>query len=135
MSYDYQIGQVLTFDVYPAPVLGNNFQNVTVQGILNQESANQVVDTVGLHIKVWPWLEPQGTPNDPSQYNYIKIKTQSGSVTALGMPWINESTIQAITSQTITALISNVTASDIQGVQNALISNGYTAIDVSISSA
>ncbi|MBB5409337.1 hypothetical protein HDG34_003278 [Paraburkholderia sp. HC6.4b] len=135
MSYNYQIGQVLTFDVYPAPVLGNNFQNATVQGILNQESANQVIDTVGMHIKVWPWLEAQGTPNDPSQYNYIKIRTQSGSVTALGMPWINESTIRASTSQTITALIGNVTAGDIQGVQNALISNGYTAIDVSISSS
>jgi hypothetical protein len=133
MSYDYQIGQVLTFDVYPAPVLGNNFQNVTVQGILNQESANQVIDTVGLHIKVWPWLEPQGTPNDPAQYNYIKIRTQSGAVTALGMPWINESTMRATTSQTITALISNVTAGDVPAVQNALISNGFTAINVSVS--
>jgi hypothetical protein len=133
MAYNYQIGQVLSFDMYPAPVLGNNFENATVLAIMDQSTANQIIDTVGNHIKVYDYLKPQGTPNDPSQYNYIKIRTQSGIVTALGMPWINESTIVAATAQVITALISGVTAADIPRVQNALITNGFTNLKVTVS--
>jgi 2-keto-3-deoxy-6-phosphogluconate aldolase len=49
------------------------------------------------------------------------------------MPWINESTIKVWTAQTITAVISGVTASDIPAVQNALISNGFNHIAVTVS--
>jgi hypothetical protein len=131
MTYNYQLGQVLSFDVYPAVVLGNNFENATVLGLLDPGSANQVIDIVSNHAAVYPYL-PAGVPNDPTQYNYVKIRTQSGKITALGMPWINESTITATTNQVITAVIQGVTTSDIQGVQNALISNGYNNFAVSI---
>lgn len=133
MTYNYQLGQILSFDVYPSAVLGDNFQNVTVLSLLDPQSANQVIDIVGAHASVFPYL-PTGTPNDPTQYNYVKIRTASGQITAIGMPWINESTITATTNQVITATVSGVTASDVQGVQNALIANGYTQIHVVISS-
>jgi hypothetical protein len=133
MSYNYQIGQVISFDVYPAAILGNSFEYVTVLAIMDQSTANGIIDTVGNHIKMYPYLKPQGTPNDASQYNYIKVRTQSGAITALGMPWINESTIKVWTSQTITAVITGVTASDIPAVQNALISNGFPNISVTVS--
>lgn len=135
MTYNYQIGQVLSFDVYPAAVLGNNFQNVTVLGTLDPSSANQVIDIVGSHAAVFSSLlaAGQNVPNDPTQYNYIKIKTQAGQISALGMPWINESTITATTNQVITATISGVTAADVLGVQNALVANGYTQFKVTIS--
>lgn len=131
MTYPYQLGQVLSFDVFPASVLGNNFENATVLGLLDPSSANQIIDIVSNHAAVFPYL-PAGVPNDPTQYNYIKIRTQSGKITALGMPWINESTITATTNQVITAIISGVTTSDLQRVQNALISNGYNSISVTI---
>jgi hypothetical protein len=132
--YPYQIGQLLNFDVYATPVLGNNFENVTVLALLDPGSACQIIDIVGAHAAVYPYLQTAGlsVPNDPTQYNYIKIRTQSGEITALGMPWINNSTITATTNQVITATISGVTASDVQGVQNALIANGYTQIAVTI---
>jgi hypothetical protein len=135
MTYNYQLGQVLSFDTYAAQVLGNNFQGATVLGLLDPQSANQVIDIVGSHANVYPILQQAGIvlPNDPTQYNYVKLRTQSGKITALGMPWINESTITATTSQVITATISCVTSTDVQGVQNALISNGYTSINVVIS--
>ncbi|WP_144106665.1 phage DNA polymerase-associated SH3 family protein [Paraburkholderia sp. BCC1886] len=133
MSYNYQIGQVLSFSLYPTAVLGNSLDNVTVLGTLDQDSANAIIDTVGMYLKVAPYL-PSPVPTGADQYNYIKVKTSQGVITALGMPWINESTIVATTNQTITATISGVTASDVTGVQNALISNGYTNISVSINS-
>jgi hypothetical protein len=131
MTYAYQLGQILSFDVYPSAVLGDNFQNVTVLSLLDPQSANQIIDIVGMHANVYSSL-PAGTPNDPTQYNYVKIRTASGQISALGMPWINESTITSTTNQTITAIVSGVTASDVQGVQNALIANGYTNISVTI---
>jgi hypothetical protein len=134
MTYNYQLGQVLSFDVYPAQVLGNNFENVTILGLLDPQSANQIIDIVGSHAAVYPYLpSANNVPNDPTQYNYIKIRTQSGQISALGMPWVNESTISATTNQVITALVQGVTASDVQNVINALTTNGYPNISVTIS--
>lgn len=134
MTYPYQLGQLLSFDTYAAPALGNNFENVTVLSLLDPQSAAQLVDIVGMHAAVYPYLQQAGqnVPNDPTQYNWIKIRTQSGQISAIGMPWVNESTITATTNQVITAVISGVTAADVTGVQNALISNGYTQINVTI---
>ncbi len=135
MTYPYQLGQLLSFDTYAPQVLGNNFENVTILSLLDPQSAAQLVDIVGMHAAVYAYLQQVAglnVPNDPTQYNWIKIKTQSGQISALGMPWVNESTIVATTNQVITAVIQGVTASDVQGVQNALISNGYSQITVTI---
>lgn len=134
MTYNYQLGQTLSFDVYPAAVLGQSFENVTVLGLIDPGTANGSIDIIGMHAAVYPYLLQAGlnVPNDPTQYNYIKIRTQSGKVTVLGMPWINESTIVATTNQVITAVVSGVTAQDVQGIQNALIANGYNQFKVTI---
>lgn len=135
MTYNYQLGQVLSFDTNAAAVLGQSFANVTVLSLMDPQSANNVIDIVGMHRAVYPYLLQAGlnVPDDPTQYNYLKVRTQSGKVTCLGMPWINESTIQATTNQVITAVISGVTSQDVQGVQNALIANGYNQFKVTIS--
>jgi hypothetical protein len=134
MTYNYQLGQVLSFDTYAAQALGNNFEGATVLGLLDPQSANQVIDIVGSHASVYPYLLQANlsVPNDPTQYNYVKIKTQSGKITALGMPWINESTITSTTNQVITAIVQGVTSADIQTIQNALITNGYNNFAVTI---
>jgi hypothetical protein len=134
MTYNYQLGQILSFDTNAASVLGQSFENVTVLSLMDPQSANNVIDIVGMHAAVYPLLVQAGlsVPNDPSQYNYLKIRTQAGKVTCLGMPWINESTITATTNQVITAVIAGVTAADVQGVQNALIANGYNQFKVTI---
>jgi hypothetical protein len=131
MSYNFQIREIYSFDVYPTSVLGNGFQNVTVLAVMDQETANQIVDTQALHVNVFPWL-PVGTPNNPNGYSYLKIRTANGEDTVLGVPWINEASISHVVSTTINVKVGNVQASDLPAIRDALLQNGFTAIELSV---
>jgi hypothetical protein len=132
MAYNFLIGQTYNFQVYPS-VLGNDWQNVKVTSVMSYEDAMKQQDVTSLHIKFYPYFGPQtNTPNDPSAYLYIKVKTQSGAVTILGVAWINDSSVQMVTAQTVTATIANVTPQDIPKIQAALAANGYNNVTVAI---
>ena len=72
-------------------------------------------------------------PNDPTQYNYLLVLTQSGTRTILGMPWIDESSISVVNAQTATAVIDGVTAQDLPLIRQALAANGYNNVALTIS--
>lgn len=123
---DFVLRKVYNFSVYPVNLLGDIFQNVTVMGILDEETARAFIDTVGRHKQFYPQL-PEGTPNDWTAYNYLKLKLENGDTTVIGIPWIRQDTVVEVTAQQIKAVIPNVTVADIPKIRNALLSNGYTA--------
>ena len=127
-----QIRSVYNFEVYPVPILGNNFKGVTVLALMDRETAAKEMDPQAMHINVYPYL-PAGTPNDPNGYDYVKIKTTANIVTILGLAWIKPESVQLVSSQTVTVKIGNVSANDIPRIRNALVQNGYNALDLSIS--
>lgn len=122
---------VYSFDVFPAALLGTDYKNVTVLAIMDAATANREIDIQALHAQIYPML-PVGTPNDPYGYDYVKIKTTAGNVTILGIAWINDTTVTLVQSNTITAVIGNVSAVDVLRIRNALIQNGYNNIALSI---
>lgn len=132
MSNPFQLKQVYSFDVYPISVLGNNFKNVTVVGLLDQEQANKEIDTQAIHVQVYPML-PAGTPNRADGYDYVKIKFPSGETTILGLAWINVDSIKTIQNSTITAKITGVTPGDVKRVRDALVQNGFNTLEISVS--
>lgn len=133
MSYPFQLKNVYNFDVYPSPILGNDFHNVTVLAILDYETALQTVDIPALHVSVYPHL-PAGTPDDPSQYDYVRIRTQNGNTTILGIPWINLDTVELRQSMSMTVIIEDVGSIDLERVRLALVQNGYNKIKLTLNS-
>ncbi|MNU19660.1 hypothetical protein D3C71_78930 [compost metagenome] len=129
--FNFEIRKIYSFDVYPAAVLGNGFQNVTVLAVMDQESANQLVDTQSLHVNVYPYL-PTGTPNRPDAYSWLKIRTANGETTVLGLPWINEASITEVNSTEINVKIGNVQASDVPAIVEALKQNGFVSLVVTV---
>lgn len=128
---DFVIKGVYSFNVYPVAVLGTAFENVTVMAVFDQETANaQGFDTVANHALVYPTLPP-GSPNDPSLYNYVKIRTPSGKTQILGLPWIIEDSVQTVQLGTISLKISNVNSSSQNKIRQILAANGYNAVDLS----
>jgi hypothetical protein len=133
MAYNFIIGQTYSFQVYPSNLLGNDWNNVKVTSIMSYDDAMKLKDVTSLHIKFYPYFGSQtNTPNDPSSYLYIKVKTQSGATTILGIPWIVDSSVVAVTAQTITATIANVTPQDVPKIQAALVANGYNNVSLTI---
>lgn len=129
MPYPFELKSVYNFDVYPSAILGTDFQNVTILAILDYETALQSVDLPALHVNVFPLL-PAGVPDDPSQYDYVKIKTSSGVNTILGIPWINLATLVLVVSRRMTVTIDGVSGDDVNRVQTCLAQNGYNNINI-----
>lgn len=131
MNYNFETNQVYTFDIYPRVYFDTNFNNVTVMGTVGHEIAAKYADIYALHAQVYPTL-PTGTPNDPRVFDYLMLKTATGSTTVIAKPWIKEDTIELIQAKTLVVTIDDVVASDISRIKNALLQNGYNKIDINI---
>lgn len=133
-EYPFKVRQVYSFTLYPATVLPGDFTNVTVMAILDYASALQLADIPAIHPNVFPYL-PSGTPNDPSQYDYVKVMLSSGVITVLGIPWINEATITLVQSLSATVTIEGVSNNDAPRILAALVQNGFNNVEVTINAA
>jgi len=130
MATTYKVRGVYSFEVYP-PRLGNLFQNVTVMAELDFDSANQEIDVQAMHADFRASVPD--IPADPRDYNYLKLRMPSGQITVIGIPWINDATVQEVTSNTIVAEISGgVTTADIPRIIAALGQNGYRTVKVTM---
>jgi hypothetical protein len=132
--YPFEVKKVYSFTLYPATVMPGDFTNVTVMAIMDYDSALQFADIPAIHPNVFPYL-PSGTPNDPTQYDYLKVKLSSGVVTVLGIPWINEATIALVRSLTANVVIEGVSNNDAPRILAALVQNGFNNVNVKIVSA
>lgn len=127
---NFQIDGIYSFEVYPTAIIGTNFKNVKVEGVINQSMAEALgFDTKALHAAVYPSL-PSSTVNDPSKYNYLKIKTPSGQTQILGLPWINMNTVQQINLGKFIIEIDNESSSSQQKILTTLAANGYKVTSI-----
>lgn len=125
------IGKTYSFSPYAPELLGNDFQNVVVMGIMDRVSANDYLDTIAWHKSIYPVLPP-GTPNDPNSFNYALFRTSTGVKVCLALAWIKEETVQLIEARTITAKIGNVGAADLDRIRNLLIAGNYNSVELTI---
>lgn len=108
MTTQYQIGSTYSFNVYPVAQLGNNFQNVKALALLDASTVQQLgVDIWAMHKNIYPSL-PAGTPNDPTQFQYLRIKLQSGTSTIVAIPWIDDSSVTLVSAKTLQVTLGNL---------------------------
>lgn len=121
------IGKIINFEVYPAVILGTTFDRVEVLAFLDAQSAQQFIDPATLHANVYPTL-PGGVPNRFDGYPYVKLRLSNGTITCLGLPWINNASISYEENVTYLIRVSNAGGTDYDRLRLALISNGYNDI-------
>jgi hypothetical protein len=123
---------VVNFSVYPSAILAANFTSVRVEAIIDAETARLLgFDPWSMHVNVYPTL-PEGVPDDPNDYLFVRVKFNSGETTILGIPWIREDSIEQVSYTTISLKIPNVGPGDVDKVVKALSANGYSASDVKL---
>lgn len=132
MSTSYQIKKAYTFGVYAPSILSDDFKNVTVVAMMDSDSASKEIDIYSLHAQVYPLL-PSGTPNDPTSFTYLKLRSVAGTTTIVAVPWIKDDTVVAVTATSFNIKIGSVMASDLARVRDALISNGFNSFTISVS--
>lgn len=124
--YNVQIGQRCSFEVYPTSVLGNNFNDVRLEGIISaRTAASYGIDIQALHANVYPTLPAGTVPDDAFQYGYIRIQLPSGEFTVLGIPWIRSETVVISTGGKIVLTFEDKTQADLEKILLALSSNNF----------
>lgn len=124
------LGHRFSFEVYPTAVLGSNFRDVRLEGILSPEMAMAFgADIASLHANVYPSL-PAGVPNDPMQYNYFRIRLANGSFMILGVPWVRQESIVLSEGGNLYLTFSNRTQTDLDRILLSLSSIGQSPDDV-----
>lgn len=133
MTTSYQIGSTYSFNTYAPDLLGTNYQNVVVAGIMDAGSVQQLgFDVVGNNQQVYPSLPP-GTPSDPTKYTYLRLKMQSGVYQAIAVPWIDDSSVQLIQAQNLQVLIANIDPAQWQDrVRLALVQMGLNDLQFTV---
>lgn len=134
MSDVFKLNGKYSFEVHPSEILGNDFKNVVVLGVVIPTIAQSFIDIEALHVQVFPYL-PVGTPDDARGYDYVVLKTISGETTVLGLPWIKQNTITSVEAGTMLVEIQEVTSQDIQRVSDALVANGFKKISIKMKNA
>lgn len=129
--YNFKIRNSYSFQIYPSSIIPDDFTNVLVMGEIDWESANMETDIYAQHAQCYPYL-PAGTPNNPEHYNYLKLKTTTGAVRIIGIPFIKEETITEIGGKTILVEIPNRSSEDVAAVTAALVSNGFQVGKISL---
>ncbi|BEG72687.1 hypothetical protein [Pseudomonas phage PA1C] len=105
---DVAIGQKISFEVYPSAQYGNNFKNVTLAAFLDANLVRILgFDLIAAHQNVYPTL-PAGTPNDPSQYSYVRVEFEGGQHQYIGIPWIREGSVVVNNGQKATLVFQNI---------------------------
>lgn len=134
MTFNYQLGSMYSFSTFDPTYLGNDYTNVKLLAIMDADTANRNgLDIYSSHAIVYPSIpDPVKPPNDPTQYNYIQIATQAGDRVILGMAWIDETTITSAVTTSATAVIGNVTVTDLPKIKQILAMGGYNNLALTL---
>nr|DAS66891.1 MAG TPA: hypothetical protein [Caudoviricetes sp.] len=132
---DAKYGDLVTFTVYPAQIIGNDFQYVKVIGIVNAQVAESLgLNAYTLHQQVYPILPRGSVPNNADEYDFLLIEMQNGTKMAIGKPWIDINTLQIHVQNKATLILTNISAEKLQIVREALSANDVQIVSLEITS-
>lgn len=102
-------GDKISFSLVKAGIIGDDFIDVTVDSVNAGYDTARIVDPslASKHANFYPYFKDKvDNVNDPNVYDYIIVKPfpNESKIIAIGIPWINDSTLK--TSETRKAIIT-----------------------------
>ncbi len=128
---EFAVRKVYSFDVYPAAVLGTGFKKVTVQAVLDYQSAQGFDDIEAIHSNIKAWL-PEAIRERPQDFDYLLLRTEDGVNTVIGIPWIIEDSVVLVESLKAQVMIEDVGSADIERIRACLTQNGFNKIAITL---
>lgn len=120
----FQINKVYNFVTHAPSLFSDNFKKVKVIAIGGYDVAMKYTDVNIVQRQIYPYLPP-GTPDDVKQYTYVILKSTSGITHVLAMAWIEESSIEEISSINIEVKVFDIDNTDEEKIIALLNSMGY----------
>lgn len=122
---------VISFQLHSGAkaTIPTSFDNVKLVAVLDADTAKSLIDPITLHRNVYPAL-PVGTcPDDAFAYNYIKVQLADGNYTAVGLPFVDQTTLVKHESTTAELRVHNVQTTDLQRLKDHLAAGGFYLVE------
>ena len=125
------LGDVVSFNVFDnvKAVIPTKFENAQLVAVLDADTAKSLIDPYTLHRNIFPLLEAGTSPDNPESYTYIKVKLANGKFTAVGMPWINQTTIEKRDSSTAQITVGNISSTELQRFKDHVTAGGWSVLE------
>lgn len=124
-KYDVAINQAYDFTLLAPQILGAGFSNATLKAVIDYDLANTIASVGSRHAAALNSLPP-GTPSDPSQLIYYKLKTSTGATEVIAEAWLSSAPTQ-VSVTSLTVKITNTNLSDVPRLSALLSANGFTS--------
>lgn len=118
------IGKTVRFNTTAPNVLGANRDNATVVAILDLDTAAMLSDVRAKHTQVRSYVP--SLPQSAATYSFVKLLYGNGNIEILGVPWIDNTSIEVITDRRLVITIGNISDTTEQLARQALLQNGIS---------
>ncbi|WNT47261.1 hypothetical protein SPLA10_PHROGS00200 [Salmonella phage SPLA10] len=129
----FDLGDTVTFQLQSGAmaIIPDSFTRCVVKSrVLAEDVGRFDIDPYSLHQLVYPTLTPNSCPSDPDKYKWLIIKTLSGSTLAIGEPWVNVDTIEAVTNTGLTIYCSSSPKNGLNLARQVLTANGFVVASI-----
>jgi hypothetical protein len=124
-QYDVQLNQSYNFSLLAPQILSNGYSDATLKAIIDYDLANTIKSVGSLHAAALNSL-PNGTPSDPTQLVYYKLKTSTGAIEVIAEAWLSAAPV-LVSTTSLTVKISNTNYADMPRLSALLAANGFTS--------
>lgn len=129
----FDLGDTVSFQLQSGAmaIIQDSFTRCVVKSrVLAEDVSRYNIDPYSLHQLVYPTLEPNSCPSDPDKYKWLIVKTLSGSMLAVGEPWINTDTIEAVTNTGLMIYCSESPKNGMNLARQVLTQNGFVVASI-----
>lgn len=127
---DKDIDKFATFKIYPSNLITSDFTNVKIISIGGWESV-PFIKPAEKHAIVYSTL-PDGTPNDYRAYKWVMLRLENGDITAIGLPWIDESTVKINSNTDVVITVHSAGGDDVPFLRKVLAAHGYHDVEIAV---
>lgn len=103
-------GDVVSFKLVHPGILSDAYTNVTLDaGNVSYNVARMISPEISSqHANLYPYFKDKaGIPDDFTAYQYVIIVAEGGSLQAIGVPWIDESSYNIVDTKVCNIVINN----------------------------
>ena len=129
MADQFSINNNFDFTTLSPSVLGGSYKMMKVTGMLTAAEAVKYRDIHTIHNQLKPFIA--GLPVNATDGTYILFKTKDDVSVLLGLDWIDQTTINRVTTTNIRIEVMDGTNLDIGILRSAILGLGYTNINIS----
>lgn len=132
MATQMKKGGIYDFSVYAPARLGSDYRRVEFMADLDYETAVILYgDIVALHREIMSMnVLPSGTPADPKQLSWYRIKKPDGSIVVLAAVWINESSVIPVEEGPAYIRIPRATTQDLVRLRESMKQGGINDFEI-----